>query len=67
VWDRLGRISSPTFVGCGAYDGVAPRPNSEAIASRIPNAELHCYEGGHLFVVQDPRALPDITGFLRAT
>jgi 3-oxoadipate enol-lactonase len=67
VWDRLGRISSPTFVGCGGYDGVAPRPNSEAIASRIPNAELHCYEGGHLFVVQDPRALPDITGFLRAT
>ena len=65
VWDRLGRITSPTFVGCGAYDGVAPRANSEAIASRIPNAELHCYEGGHLFVFQDPQALPDITGFLQ--
>jgi pimeloyl-ACP methyl ester carboxylesterase len=67
VWERLDRITSPTFVGCGAYDGVAPPSNSEAIASRIPNAELHCYEGGHLFVFQDPRALPDITAFLEAT
>lgn len=66
VWDRLDRITALTFVGCGAYDGLAPRANSEAIATRIPNAELHCYEGGHLFVFQDPRALPDITGFLQA-
>jgi pimeloyl-ACP methyl ester carboxylesterase len=65
VWDRLGRITSPTLVACGAYDGLAPRSNSEAIASRIPHAELRCYEGGHLFVYQDPQAMPDITGFLR--
>jgi 3-oxoadipate enol-lactonase len=65
VWDRLGRVTSPTLVACGAYDGVAPRANSEAIASRIPNAELRCYEGGHLFVYQDPQAMPDITAFLQ--
>jgi pimeloyl-ACP methyl ester carboxylesterase len=65
VWERLDRITSPTLVVCGAYDGVAPRSNSEAIASRIPGAELRCYEGGHLFVFQDPRALPDITEFVR--
>jgi 3-oxoadipate enol-lactonase len=64
VWDRLGRVTSPTLVACGAYDGLAPRANSEAIASRIPNAELRCYEGGHLFVYQDPQAMPDITAFL---
>jgi pimeloyl-ACP methyl ester carboxylesterase len=64
VWDRLGRIASPTLVACGAYDSIAPRSNSEAIASRIPGAELRCYEGGHLFVLQDPKALPDITAFL---
>jgi pimeloyl-ACP methyl ester carboxylesterase len=65
VWARLARITSPTLVACGAYDGLAPRPNSEAIASRIPDAELRCYEGGHLFVFQDPQALPDITEFLQ--
>jgi pimeloyl-ACP methyl ester carboxylesterase len=66
VWDRLGRITSPTLVACGAYDGLAPRSNSEAIASRIPDATLRCYEGGHLFVYQDPQAMPDITEFLQA-
>ena len=65
VWARLGRITSPTLVACGAYDGVAPRSNSEAIAGRIPHAELRCYQGGHLFVYQDPQALPDITEFLQ--
>jgi pimeloyl-ACP methyl ester carboxylesterase len=65
VWARLPRITSPTLVACGAYDGLAPRANSEAIASRIPDAELRCYEGGHLFVFQDPHALPDIMEFLR--
>jgi pimeloyl-ACP methyl ester carboxylesterase len=65
VWDRLGRITSPTLVACGAYDDVAPRSNSEAIASRIPDAQLRCYGGGHLFVFQDPQAMPDITAFLQ--
>jgi 3-oxoadipate enol-lactonase len=64
VWDRLDRITAPTLVACGAHDGIAPRSNSEAIASRIPGAQLRCYEGGHLFVFQDPQALPDITAFL---
>ncbi len=64
VWERLDRITSPTLVACGSYDGLAPRANSEAIASRIPDAELRCYQGGHLFVYQDPQAMPDITEFL---
>ena len=67
VWARLGRITSPTLVACGAYDGIAPRSNSEAIAGRIPDAQLRCYEGGHLFVYQDPQAMPDITEFLRTS
>ena len=66
VWDRLPRITCPTLVACGRYDGVAPPANSEAIASRIPDAELRCYEGGHLFAYQDPSAMPEIVSFLSA-
>lgn len=64
VWDRLDRITAPTFIGAGRYDGIAPLSNSEAMAERIPNAELHVYEGGHGFFAQDASAFPDVLGFL---
>ena len=64
VVDRLGRIACPTLVASGRYDGIAPVANGELIASRIPGAALHIYEGGHLFVFQDPAALPEIISFL---
>ena len=64
VTDRLGRISCPTLVACGKYDGIAPVANSEAIAARVPHAELRTYEGGHAFFAQDARAFPDILDFL---
>jgi len=66
VWERLGAIDCPTFVGCGRFDPIAPMANSEAIATRIRGAELHAYDGGHAFFVQDPAALPDIRAFLTA-
>lgn len=64
VWDRLPAISCPTLVAGGRFDGIAPPANSEAIASRIPGAELRMYDGGHLFFLQDAAALPDILAFL---
>jgi 3-oxoadipate enol-lactonase len=64
VWDRLPAITCPTLIACGSFDGLAPPSNSEAIASRIAGAELRRYEGGHLFVYQDQRALPEIVAFL---
>jgi pimeloyl-ACP methyl ester carboxylesterase len=64
VWDRLPRIACPTLVAAGRYDGIAPLANSEAIASRIPGAELRVYEGGHAFFVQDRAALPDLVAFV---
>jgi pimeloyl-ACP methyl ester carboxylesterase len=64
VLDRLGRITAPTLVAAGRYDGIAPLPNAEAIAARVPGAELRVYEGGHAFFVQDRRALPDVLDFL---
>jgi 3-oxoadipate enol-lactonase len=67
VWERLDAIACPTLVAFGRYDGIAPPENSEAIASRIPGAELRGYEGGHLFLAQDPAALPELATFLRAS
>ncbi len=64
VTERLGRITAPTLVACGAYDGIAPPANSAAIHDRIAGSQLRTYEGGHLFVIQDPQALPDILEFL---
>ncbi len=64
VTDRLGAIACPTLVACGRYDGIAPPSNGEAIAGRIPGAELRLYEGGHGFFGQDRTALPEIFDFL---
>ena len=66
VCERLGAIDFPTLVGYGRYDGIAPPVNSRAIASRIRGAELRGYDGGHVFIVQDPTALPDFAAFLAA-
>ena len=66
VWDRLDVISCPALVGYGNYDGIAPVQNSTAIASRLRGAELRGYEGGHLFLFQDPAALPEFQAFLQA-
>ena len=66
MWDRLDRISCPTLVAAGRYDGIAPPANGEGIAGRIPGAELRLYEGGHAFFGQDPAALPEVLDFLDA-
>ena len=65
VWDRLPNVTCPTLVASGRYDGIAPPENGKAIASRIPGARLELYDGGHLFIVQDRAAVPDIIDFLR--
>lgn len=64
VLHRLGAITCPTLVAAGRFDGIAPLANSEAIADRVPAAELRVYEGGHAFVAQDRRAFPEILDFL---
>lgn len=66
VSDRLHRITAPTLITAGRFDGIAPIANSQEIALRIPSAELRIYDGGHLFTAQDPNALADIGQFLIA-
>lgn len=64
VWDRLPRITCPTLVASGRFDGIAPPANGEAIASQISAAEFRIYEGGHAFFAQDGKAFPEILEFL---
>jgi 3-oxoadipate enol-lactonase len=64
VYDRLPRITCPTLVASGRFDGIAPVPNSEAIARQVADSVLHVFEGGHAFIAQDPAAFPAILEFL---
>ncbi|MFL6204580.1 MAG: alpha/beta fold hydrolase [Acidimicrobiales bacterium] len=64
VWERLGRITCPTLVASGRFDGIAPPDNGAAIASRISGARLRLFDGGHMFMVQDRSATPAIVDFL---
>jgi pimeloyl-ACP methyl ester carboxylesterase len=64
VWDRLPAITCPTLVASGRHDALARPANGEAIASRIAGATFRVYEGGHLFILQDRAAVPDIVEFL---
>lgn len=64
VVDRLKNITCPTFVASGRYDDIAPVVNGQAIADRVPGATMHIYDGGHMFMLQDPKAWPEIIAFL---
>ena len=64
VWSRLDRVTAPTLIAAGRYDGIAPLENAEAMVKAIPGSELRVYEGGHCFFAQDAAALPDILAFL---
>jgi 3-oxoadipate enol-lactonase len=64
VLDRLDRITCPTLIASGKYDGISPPENGAAIAERVPDATLRVYEGGHMFFIQDPTAMPEILDFL---
>jgi len=60
---RLGDIRCPTLVCGGRFDGIAPPANSEFLAAHIPRARLAMFDGGHLFLLQDPTAIPEIIDF----
>jgi 3-oxoadipate enol-lactonase len=62
---RLAGIHCPTLVCGGRYDRIAPPSNSEFLAGAIEGARLEMFEGGHVFMMQDPAAFPAMLGFLR--
>lgn len=64
VVDSLASIDVPTLVCAGRYDDLAPLENSEYLAAHIPGARLDLFDGGHIFMIQDPTAFPTIIQFL---
>lgn len=66
TWDRLHEITCPTLICGGKYDGQALPETQEKMLSRIPNAKLKMFEGGHLFMIQDRNAFPAMVAFLQA-
>ena len=64
TWDRAPAIVAPTLVCGGTYDGQAEPQVVEALARRIPGAELAFFDGGHGFLTQDPAAVQRVSAFL---
>lgn len=61
----LHKIRQPTLVMAGADDPIIPLINMRMIAWRIPNAELHVIDDGHLFLITRASAVaPTIMRFL---
>jgi 3-oxoadipate enol-lactonase len=67
TWERLPGLRLPVWVFGGRYDGIAAPEAVERLAGRIPGAKLEFFEGGHLFYLQDARALERIREVLSAS
>ena len=66
TWDRLPSITAPTLICGGIYDDIALPQTQLRLADQIANAQLHMFEGGHMFLIQDRAAFPAIAAFLQA-
>lgn len=66
VWNELPSIGAHTFVIGGLYDRQAPVENVERLAGRLPHAELQFFDGGHMFLLQEPTAWLRVAEFLHA-
>lgn len=62
--EELYKIKAETFICGGTFDGIAPPSNLEFLKDRIEGSTLSFYEGGHLFMIQDPQAIRDVMAFL---
>jgi 3-oxoadipate enol-lactonase len=64
TFDRLPQLKMTVGLFAGKYDGVAKPEAQEAMRRQIPGAILRFFEGGHLFMMQDPAAYRAIGDFL---
>ena len=66
TWERLDQIACPVLIAAGRFDGIARPETQQNLAARIPGAQLQFFDGGHMFMLQDPAAAPAIMAFLEA-
>ena len=66
-WARLEHITCPVWLAGGRFDGIALPQSMQNMATRLPDATLKFYDGGHLFMVQDPDVYTDLADFFRST
>ena len=59
---QSGRAFTPSATR--SYEAALRFAAQEAMARRIPGAELRVFDGGHLFVMQDRSAYPAIIEWL---
>jgi 3-oxoadipate enol-lactonase len=64
TYHRLPAINLPVFIAGGAYDGIAPPVNLQAINQQIEHSKLQFFQGGHDFYDHDSMAYQQIAGFL---
>ena len=65
AYDHLTQLTQPTLVLIGTEDLMAPTQNSRLTASRIANARVIEYPGGHAFVIEcGAKVVQDIAAFL---
>lgn len=64
TYERLLTLRMPVYICGGRYDGIVTAANFEAMQKQIPGARLELFDGGHLFFIQDPRAVERIGAFL---
>lgn len=64
TYDRLPRITAPTLVFAGRYDGGNPYQAAQAMAEQIPGARFELLESGHGTWYSDPGAWEMMINFL---
>lgn len=65
TFSRLPELKMPILLAGGRYDGIAPVANMQALDAQLANSELRLFEGGHLFLIQDKQAYPEIVSWLQ--
>ena len=64
TYERLPQLRMPVYICGGRYDGLSPPVNLEALHRQIRGSSLDFFEGGHMFIRQDPMAFAKIIEFL---
>lgn len=63
TFDRLSVIKIPTALFGGKYDGICPPENMQVLQKQISGATLEFFQGGHMFMIQDQNAVPQMARF----